>query len=130
MMVAVIRMLKIVTMRLIYRKDSIYWKRRLGRTSKLLPWSWTIFSNVLSRDTTRKWKTSMAPIGSKTKRSNFRGIYENFGSPNNVIKVLYSNRFRIRFPCPVEGCGFKTVDLKKHLLSTHKWSDQESKLLN
>ena len=78
MIVAVIRMLKIVTMRLIHRKDSIYWKKRLGRTSKLLPWSWTIFSNVLSRDTTRKWKTSMAPIGSKTKRSNFRGIYENF----------------------------------------------------
>lgn len=53
-----------------------------------------------------------------------------FGSPNNVIKVPYSNRFRIRFPCPVEGCGFKTVYLKKHLLSKHKWSDQESKLLN
>ena len=53
-----------------------------------------------------------------------------FGSPNNVIKVPYSNRFRIRFPCPAEGCGFKTVDLKKHLLSKHKWSDQESKLLN
>ena len=48
--------------------------------------------------------------------------------PNKVIKVNYSNRFRIRFPCPVEGCGFKTVDLKKHLFSKHKWSEQESKL--
>lgn len=59
-----------------------------------------------------------------------RNLQKIFGSPNNVVKVPYSNRFRIRFPCPVEGCGFKTVDLKKHLLSKHKWSDQESKLLN
>ena len=51
-----------------------------------------------------------------------------FGSPNSVIKVPYSNRFRIMFPCPVEGCGFKTVDLKKHLLSKHKWTEQESNL--
>ena len=51
-----------------------------------------------------------------------------FGSPNNVMKVHYSNRFRMRFPCPVEGCGFKTVDLKKHLLCKHKWTEQESKL--
>ena len=51
-----------------------------------------------------------------------------FGSTNNVKKVRYSNRFRMRFPCPEEACSFSTVDLNKHLISKHKWNQSEAKL--
>ena len=51
-----------------------------------------------------------------------------FGSTNNVKKVRYCNRLRLSFPCPEVVCSFQTVDLKKHLLSKHKWDQLEAKL--
>ena len=51
-----------------------------------------------------------------------------FGSTNNVKKVRYCNRLRLSFPCPEVACSFQTVDLKKHLLSKHKWDQLEAKL--
>lgn len=51
-----------------------------------------------------------------------------FGSHKAVKKVPYNSRTRCRFPCPVESCGFATVDLGKHLLSKHKWTPNEVRL--
>ena len=45
-----------------------------------------------------------------------------FRTETVVKKVVYSNRIRLRFPCPVKSCSFETVDIRKHLLNKHKWA--------
>ena len=62
------------------------------------------------------------------KRKLANGFKRVFGTKTSVKKVNYSNWIRLRFPCPVKSCSFKTVDIRKHLLNKHKWVSNEVKL--
>ena len=64
----------------------------------------------------------------KRKQAISESLSKIFGSTNNVKKVQYCNRLRLSFPCPEVACSFQTVDLKKHLLSKHRWDQLEVKL--
>ena len=42
-----------------------------------------------------------------------------FGNIQSAEKVPCSGRLRLKFPCPVENCEFRTVDTAKHLKYKH-----------
>ena len=51
-----------------------------------------------------------------------------FGNAQSIEKVNYSGRLRSKFPCPVENCDFRTVDMAKHLKHKHHWESKVVKL--
>ena len=42
-----------------------------------------------------------------------------FGNSQSIEKIHYSRRLRLKFPCPVQNCDFRTVDMAKHLKHKH-----------
>ena len=57
-----------------------------------------------------------------------RNLKEIFGTAESVEKVPYSGRLRLKCPCPVKKCEFRTVDMTKHLKYKHQWTEKLIKL--
>ena len=57
-----------------------------------------------------------------------RNLKEIFGTAESVEKVAYSGRLRLKCPCPVKKCEFRTVDMVKHLKYKHQWTEKLIKL--
>lgn len=64
----------------------------------------------------------------KRKREIEKELEKIFGNAKSAEKVLYSGRLRLKCPCPVENCEFRTVDMAKHLKYKHQWQDNVTKL--
>ena len=67
-------------------------------------------------------------LTAKWKREIEKELGKILGNSQSVEKVPDSRRLWLKFPCPVENCEFRKVDMAKHLKYKHQWADKILKL--